>query len=342
MLNQKIINMGFVCAVLVVAIHVPFGCDMPLGQVLFKEIITEGVAWILVPFYFIVSGYFIARHFQSDEYYKAEVGKRIHSLVIPYFLWSFIWLLASAPLHIVADIIAHRPFGTSVWLLGGGGGLISAFGFDLTCHPLLGPLWYVRCLFIFVLVCPLFRFLVDKFGCWWLTLTYVVLAAYKSGCFDFLGVDGFLARGISLMGIAYFSLGIYICIKRIHFWNKTCALLALAVSIALLGMKTALHLGGVKLAVDLQTLFIPFLLYAVFYFMPDRTWPKWLTSCAFPIFLIHWLFLIYFTAISKRLQINGLIIDVVGLLIGVIGSGAVAIFLRRYCKRTAQILFGGR
>lgn len=85
-------------------------------------------------------------------------------------------------------------------------------------------------------------------------------------------------------------------------------------------IKTVLNLNGIKCAIDLQTLLIPFLLYAVFYFMSDRAWPKWLTSCTFPIFLMHWLFLIYFTAISKRLQINGLIIDVVGLLIGVIGS----------------------
>lgn len=102
--------------------------------------------------------------------------------------------------------------------------------------------------------------------------------------------------------------GTNFCIKRIHFWNKTCALLALAVSIALLGIKTFLDLGGVKLAVDLQTLFIPFLLYAVFYFMPDRAWPKWLTSCVFPIFLMHWLLLIYYTAIFKHVHMNGLVV----------------------------------
>lgn len=339
-LSQKITNMGFVCAILVVAIHVPFADRMPMVQFLFREIVAEGVARIAVPYYFIVSGYFLAQHFWTNGYYKIEVWKRIRSLVIPYFLWQIIGIIVVTPLHIIADIIAHRPFGASVLFFEGR--WINALGFNLTGIPILGQLWYIRCLFVFVIFCFLFKFLVERFGYWWIGMSFLLLLGFKSGWFSVLHADSFFDFGISLIGVTYFSMGMMIKMNEYRGGGKISAIIALLVSLVLLIIKTVLNLNGTKCVIDLQTLMVPFLLYAVFYFMSDRAWPKWLTSCTFPIFLMHWLFLIYFTAISKHLQINGLVIDVVGLLIGVIGSVAVAIFLRRYCKRAAKILFGGR
>ena len=173
-------------------------------------------------------------------------------------------------------------------------------------------------------------------------MSFLLLLGFKSGWFSVLHADSFFDFGISLIGVTYFSMGMMIKMNEYRGGGKISAIIALLVSLVLLIIKAVLNLNGTKCAIDLQTMFIPFLLYAVFYFMPDRAWPKWLTSCTFPIFLMHWLFLIYYTAIFKHIHMNGLVVDILGLLVGVIGSVAVAIFLRRYCKRTAQILFGGR
>lgn len=78
--SNKIKNLSFLCSLAVVAIHCGWDEDS-----LMKSFFCEGVARIAVPFFFVVSGYFLARHIGEDGWYKQELRKRVASLLIPYF-----------------------------------------------------------------------------------------------------------------------------------------------------------------------------------------------------------------------------------------------------------------
>ena len=77
----------------------------------------------------------------------------------------------------------------------------------------------------------------------------------------------------------------------------------LGIGLALLGVKIGfLHAGYGKIS-GCNSFIIPFLLYSIYHFMPTTPLPNWLTSCAFPIFLMHSIALSYFNIALKHLPI---------------------------------------
>ena len=344
--SWKIKNMGFICALLVVSIHIDWHEDE--SQLLWwgRQLIKGGIAGIAVPFFFVVSGYFLAAHFDEDGWWKREVGKRIKSLVVPFYLWTIIYILATIPLSVIADQIAHRPFGTSILL---GNSWLRRFGLDLCDYPTLVPLWYVRCLFLFVLTGASFKWGVTKAKWWWLSAVFIVFAIL-SGVFDATAENErplavlFLSRGYSLSGVFYFSVGVFLQRFGFRRLSDKMAYAFLGIGLVLLGVKVGfLHAGYGKISVWFNSFITPFLLYSIYHFMPTKAWPNWLTSCAFPIFLMHSIALSYFGIALKHIPI--VCVEAQTLIQFAGGAAipiAVAVILRRFFPKTAGVLFGGR
>lgn len=185
--------MSLACAFLVVARHAGFdGVQGSVPWWLYR-LVCFGVCNIAVPFFFIASGYFLAKHFDESGWWKREVAKRIRSLLIPMFLWWGILILWAMPFSIAANKLAGRSLLDSVPLADGK-------------IPGIGVLWYLRTLFVFVLVSPLIAFFIRHFGKIWLLVSFV-------GClaFNLLRVDSILydyASSLTFcLGLFYFSLG---------------------------------------------------------------------------------------------------------------------------------------
>lgn len=335
--SQKIKNMSLLCAFLVVGIHTDWPHDLPFSLGWFMhEVLGSGFSAIAVPFFFVVSGYFLAQHFDEDKWWECEVKKRIKSLIIPFCLWTAIDFALTTPLSIVADKMAGRPFGESIYWLHN---LVAATGLSLVDYPGLIPLWYVRCLFIFVLLSALFKWGVSKLKYLWLAVLFC-LCVFN----NFSGnMKEFFSVGFSISGAFYFSVGIFI--NRQGIVNCKRPIYAIAcwiVGVALLSVHVVYDYRGDASPIRFVALAIPFFIYATWQVIPSRKLPSWLTACSFPIYLMHMILMTYMGIILKRLSFDELTNAFIVFLGSIAGSMAVTLLLRRLMPRFAIVLFGGR
>lgn len=338
--------MGFLCACLVAFIHV----QVPSAL---KCVIGSGVALLAVPFFFVASGYFLGGHLQERDWYRTELSKRVRSLLIPFLSWTmvkvfyvFTILLLGICLHVGTQKLQAMPTSVSDWCM--------TFGLDPFQMPRLQPLWFLRALFILCLLSPLlirplrqsrrvgFLWLLGLWCVWWCCSSFVSFS---------LPWRNFLLYTLSMDGVVYFSAG---CCLRLYevsvrmprpiAWS-----FLLVVFLLVFDFATENHLGlSFNGQQSLLRFLLPPLILSVWTLVPATAWPKWLTSTAFPIFLVHMLILsaldnlfdLVPTLDTARLG-NNLDYFLCGLF-SILLSIVFAVLLRRFSPRLAAVLFGGR
>lgn len=115
------------------------------GYLIELQIFICELCRIAVPLYFLMSGYFLYNQKNlTSSTYKQILIKRIKSLVVPYLLWN----LASLILNILGgNILFHSKDIGDI--------LILFVKQTPSLGPINHPLWYLRDLFIFVLISPI-------------------------------------------------------------------------------------------------------------------------------------------------------------------------------------------
>lgn len=256
---------------------------------------------------------------------------------MPYLIWCILGVLLISPASIIADILAHRPFGTSIpcvhapW---------SVLGLDFTNWPTYGPLWYLRCLLCLVAVSPIFK------RCPGLSVGLLFVMSLGIHFLRNEDIKDFFIKGLSLRGAFYFAVGVYIQKSRqswsnvvnINLWQT--ALLGV-VGAGLLSVKVYLGANHSDYCPIVEELFIPVGMLIVWRLM-SCSFPASLTSQTFPIYLIHGILLPYITLLCRRCGCHVVVTGLITLLAGFSVSIMSALFLRRIAPRTAGILFGGR
>ena len=330
--------MGFLCAVLVVIMHVQWPQGTPGSPVwFFHQGIAEGVARMAVPFFFIASGFFLARHFDERGWWFRETGKRVKSLGVPYVAWTLAALLASILLTAVANASAHRSVGTGLHFPHLRGWM-DIFGLNLPVYPLNIPLWFLRCLFLLVLLSPVLDRLLARWGYAWLAVAFLFLLSSPRIP---AGHWSMYLYHLSL-GLFYFSSGIALRRMPPPELPRETACVSGVAGLALLALKMCAVWKGWPVDRELDALSLPFLLHAAWTFAPRTEWPDWLVSCAFPVYLANIVAIRLVTPFLLHAGLEGLPVAFAQLLAGVAGPCTMAWFLRRHFPGLAAMVFGGR
>ena len=337
--SRKMKNMGFLCALFVVISHVicwthalPWTAEWFIFQG-----IADGVARIAVPYFFIASGFFLARHFDEEGWWLRETGKRLKSLGPPYVAWSLAAWLVSVLVSVAFDMAAHRPLAACLHLPRGNDWCV-VFGLDLSTYPLNGPLWYVRCLFALVAASAALEWVAGKFGIPWLAGSFLFLLFCR--CIPAGAWNTCLYH--AALGLFYFSAGIALRKTPPGALPPGAAPLSGLLGLAFLAAKMAVAARGWPFTHVLMTIALPFLLFSTWQMVPGTAWPDGLTSCAFPVFLMHIPVIRLLEPLLLHAGLGKLPVACAELAAGVACSCAVAWFLRKRAPGMASVLFGGR
>ena len=291
-LSNKFRNLGFVAAWMMVFIHVGGPAARDGAAWWFAEIVKYGFSVVAVPFFFVTSGYWLARNYQ----YADAVRKRVRSILVPYLLWSAIFLAFSKTLQVAANLRAHRTLMENVFVADQ---IWTWFGLDLTVQPYCVPFWYLRTLFLLTLVSPVIVFAAKRLPRFWLASLFASM---------FVGAPELFC--LQWAAVFYFSVGVALQLKCPEFSIPK----GLAVGAGIFGVVLAAvtaygHYTGGAFAAYSHRLMIPCMMIAAFAAISDGAWPKWITSSSFAIYIVHtfYLCLIGITFPSWTESIPGLI-----------------------------------
>lgn len=344
-LSNKIANMGFICACLVVLIHSPVSSTRSLVGL--EYFIKSILPIIAVPVFFIISGFLLAGHMIScdrlDWWFEA-IKKRFRTLLIPFWVLSILWFPIKYGVHYIgvkyfgADGSAEVMNLTLYNILSGTG--ILPWG-----QSVVVGFWYIKALFLLVLIAPLLKFAIIGSRLRAVISLFVLAIAWcfqrkfaGGGIFDFelcLRCPFFFALGIALyayaprklpnrMWMVFIPMAILIC------WLRE------------------LHLEGDDLI--LRTAFICIatlvLAAAVWSIVPTAKWPKFIASNSFPVFALHGAIIYLLPVAFKALHCWKSIVNVLGpvpiALSVIIIAIITAELLKRWWPRFAGVIFGGR
>lgn len=156
-MSKKITNINVILTLLIVFMHSECLSYLNAPNE-FIKLLIHGllvITNVAVPTFFAISAYLFFKNYDNSKYWS-KLKSRINSLVIPYFLWSTIFL-------IFFFVISKMPLFNS--FDGSYTPIENNFLFFIKSIALAeydGVLWYVQVLFIFVIISPLIYWICKK------------------------------------------------------------------------------------------------------------------------------------------------------------------------------------
>ena len=216
-LSEKLVGVSFFSACFIVMLHAYQNSMLEAGWATKWFALFAG--WTLptfgVPLFFVISGYLLAVKAGCgtvEGWYGRAVKKRVRTLLVPYFLWCTLFAVTVLPFTMLGNHLAGRALTGNTCLrepLLSAWNLVRIYGGDLNAAPINGPMWYVRDLFLLVLLAPVFLKIMGNrlWGGLFLLAAGALFFAH-----DWMPVScwQFFETGFSLRGLLFFPLGIYL------------------------------------------------------------------------------------------------------------------------------------
>lgn len=341
-ISHKISNMSFLCALLVVLLHIFPSNQASTTVQIVDKFISYGLGRIAVPFFFIASGYFIGHHVGDKGWWKFAILKRLKTLLIPYLMWNILFAILLLSAIVVADLNAGRSLSYGINEFN----FCSVIGLDPFCQPVNGVTWYIRALLMYLALSPFLVWCLRK-------STYVTLVGLAGAyliLFDPIRLTEsarFFSRFFSLEGLFYYTLGVAIGIgllpkfktKNISYYVHA-LILVLGVGVTFWRIYCQ-RVNEIEMYNCLRVAVVPLLLFPMWELMTSRSMPNWLCRSTFAIFVIH-----PFITFIIKICFRGAIDCMVGYIGCFVMSVVVSIggynVLKALLPRVAVYAFGGR
>lgn len=171
--SQTIDSVRLFCNLLVVLLHASAAFQyVPRQGVEYGvwNFLCTGLAPVLLPTLFFLSGYLLFRNYTNAAYGR-KIWSRVKRLAVPYLAWNALFVVVYLAFSAVVPRLAMRVDQFGLDTLAGCVEKIAS----LTVHPIDGPLWFVRALFVFALFAPVFAWLFRKLPVWVLGVVAVLL-----------------------------------------------------------------------------------------------------------------------------------------------------------------------
>ena len=221
--NSVIANMGFIGALLIVLLHVK-----PTPTTEFENWIVDfvysksGFPGVAVPMFFGISGYLLASRISEGGWWQNAIKKRTRTLLIPFYAWTLILISTKLVLYVLSQcfnypLLTPDPFKNGFdWLI------IEALGLDV--FHLTNIVWYLRSLFLMVIISPIFVFIIKRGIVPTILLGLFLIGIHHYGPYSPTGnywIDSFLTNGLYIGGLLPFVLGIILRVYPICVANLT-------------------------------------------------------------------------------------------------------------------------
>lgn len=209
-LSQKLKAFSWMGALLVVLIHIPhpFYGDRSLSYWI-VDVFLDSITRFAVPFFFCCSGLLLARDYESSfKWWMTSVLKRAKSLLLPYLIANGIMTLYRILRTVVGGYVFDR--GADVVVVEILHVFNKAIGWNLMFFPLVGSTWFIRNLFILVLISPVLFYALRNRRC----VGVIALCLFGALWMSPLSDIQFFRLGFSLEALFWFSLGAVVGVKR--------------------------------------------------------------------------------------------------------------------------------
>lgn len=293
--SQAIDALRFPLAVAVVFIH--SGLSNSIGWDCHNDILSNLLVFVInsilpaaVPLFFLISGFlfFLKMERMSKTWYLIQMKKKCRTLLLPYMCWNilaipiFIFCVHDKNIFSIFENVKIGDFFLLFWAYNGP-------------YPLDLPLWFVRDLFILMLLSPIIYCALRK--CKYLFLIIIAL--------PYLFVEKQLC-GLSYTGLLYFSIGAFFSLnKDKQLFNIGRNLKRMIMQIFVGAIIIRCFYYDVFWIQRFYALMLTFVIYQVFYVCVQNRWVKavpLLSKSSFFIFAAHYLCVYgYSTALLRKI-----------------------------------------
>lgn len=138
---------NLIATILIIAIHYRSIGQLPADKIgnwnyLFQEFTSNGIARIAVPFFSLISGFFLTAETGGITQYINMLSKKARTLLLPYLLTSLVIFMSVTVLKWATH---HKLYHVD----------LKSFVISVVFHPLSGQLWFLRDLIILTVISPI-------------------------------------------------------------------------------------------------------------------------------------------------------------------------------------------